>query len=58
MFCEETRSTNEKKRLLGINPLYCIQHSAPSFGSYGWSGDEQGEDEDGEDCEEDEYILV
>ena len=47
----------ERKRIAGISPLFCVEHSAPSYCSYGWSGDDHGEEE-AEDCEEDEYILV
>lgn len=56
-FCSETRASVERKRIAGISPLFCVEHSAPSYCSYGWSGDDHGEDE-AEDCEEDEYILV
>lgn len=58
LFCDETRSNVEKKKQAGITPLFFIQHSAPSYISYEWSGDDQVDEDEGDDCEEDEYILV
>ena len=57
-FCEETRADVDRKRNAGITPLFCVEHSAPSYGSHCWSGDDHGDDDEGEDCEEDEYVLV
>ena len=57
LFCAETRTNVDKKRAAGLTPLFCVEHSAPSYGSHGWSGDDHGEEDD-VDCEDDEYILV
>jgi hypothetical protein len=57
-FCEETRANVDRKRNAGITPLFCVEYSAPSYGSHCWSGDDHGDDDEGEDCEEDEYVLV
>ena len=58
LFCDETRLSVEKKRKAGLTPLFCVEHSAPSYVSYGWSGDDNGDEDEREECEEDEYILV
>ena len=57
-FCDETRVNVDRKRNSGITPLFCVEHSAPSYGSHCWSGDDHGDDDEGEDNEEDEYVLV
>jgi hypothetical protein len=35
VFCDEVRINVEKKNAAGVNPLFCVQHSAPAYGSHG-----------------------
>ena len=56
--CDETRANVDRKRNAGKTPLFCVEHSAPSYGSHCWLGDDHGDEEEGEDNEEDEYVLV